>query len=69
MDIYSRKFAVIIIIALVAILALQATSNSNVAQRIDSDTCEIYVMDPRINARQYLDEFDSKCVELKNMNP
>ena len=69
MDIYSRKFAIIIIIALVSILALQVmTNNSNSRQTIDSETCELYIMDANINAKKYLNEFDQKCLDFKNLN-
>ena len=70
MDIYSSKFAIIVIIALASILALQVVTNSNNAsQLIDSETCEIYVMDSQINAKKYLNEFDQKCLDFKNLNP
>ncbi len=70
MDIYSSKFAIIVIIALGSILALQVLTNSNNAsQLIDSETCEIYVMDSQINAKKYLNEFDQKCIDFKNLNP
>ena len=69
MDIYSRKFAIIVIIALVSILALQVMTNSNNAQQlIDLETCEIYIMDSNINAKKYLNEFDTKCLDFKNLN-
>jgi len=69
MDIYSGKFAIIVIIALVSILAIQVVSNSNNAQQlIDSETCEIYIMDANINAKKYLSEFDTKCLDFKNLN-
>ncbi len=69
MDIYSGKFAIIVIIALVSILAIQVmTNNNNAAQLIDSETCEIYVMDSQINAKKYLNEFDQKCLDFKNLN-
>jgi type II secretory pathway pseudopilin PulG len=70
MDIYSSKFAIIVIIALVGVLALQVmTNSSNTAQQIDSETCELYVMDSQINAKKYLNEFDQKCLDFKNLNP
>ena len=70
MDIYSSKFAIIIIIALVSILSLQVMTNSNnTSQMIDSQTCELYVIDNQINAKQYLNEFDEKCLDFKNLNP
>ena len=69
MDIYSSKFAIIVIIALVSILAMQVMTNSNnAAQLIDSETCEIYVMDSQINAKKYLNEFDQKCLDFKSLN-
>jgi hypothetical protein len=68
MDIYSSKFAIMIIIVLVSILALQVMTNSNnSSQLIDPETCEIYVMDSNINAKQYLNEFDSKCLDFKKL--
>jgi hypothetical protein len=69
MDIYSSKFAIIVIIALVSILALQVmTNNNNSRQTIDSETCELYIMDANINAKKYLNEFDQKCLDFKNLN-
>ncbi len=69
MDIYSSKFAIIVIIALLGILGLQVMTNSNDAQLIDAETCELYVMDPNINAKKYLNEFDQKCLDFKSLNP
>ena len=70
MDIYSSKFAIIIIIVLVGILALQVMTNSNDSSKlIDAETCELYVMDSQINAKKYLNEFDQKCLDFKNLNP
>ncbi|MGY5141203.1 MAG: hypothetical protein ACW9W9_07390 [Candidatus Nitrosopumilus sp. Bin_571-38] len=69
MDIHSSKFAIIVIIVLASILSLQVmTNNSNSQQLIDSETCEIYIMDANINAKKYLNEFDQKCVDFKNLN-
>lgn len=70
MDIYSSKFAVIVIIVLVSVLALQVMANSNnTSQQIDSETCELFVTDSQINAKKYLNEFDQKCLDFKNLNP
>lgn len=71
MDIYSAKFAIMIIIILLGILTFQVISNSEKpsAPIIDSETCEIYVIDPKINAKQYLNEFDENCLAFKNLNP
>ena len=69
MDIHSSKFAIIVIIILASILSLQViTNNSNSQQLIDSETCEVYIMDANINAKKYLNEFDQKCVDFKNLN-
>ena len=69
MDIYSSKFAIIVIITLVSILTLQVMTNSNNSQQvIDSETCELYIMDANINAKKYLNEFDEKCLDFKNLN-
>jgi len=69
LDIYSSKFAIILIIILSGIFGLQLISNNNNNPLIDAETCELYVKDPQINAKQYLNEFDSKCLEFKNLNP
>jgi len=70
LDIYSSKFAIILIIILSGIFGLQLISNSNTSsQLIDAETCELYIKDSQINAKQYLNEFDSKCLEFKNLNP
>ena len=70
MDIYSAKFAIMIIIILLAILTFQVISNDKGGNTlIDSETCELYIVDSQINARKYLDEFDSKCLDFKNLNP
>ena len=69
MDIYSSKFAVIVIIMLVTILALQIMTNDNTNTLIDSETCELYIKDSQINAKQYLNEFDEKCLDFKSLNP
>ena len=68
MDIYSGKFAIIVIIVLVTILTLQIMTNDNTNMLIDSETCELYIVDSQINAKQYLDEFDEKCLGFKSLN-
>ena len=67
MDIYSSKFAIILIIILAGIFGLQLMNNNNTL--IDAETCELYIIDSQINAKQYLKEFDSKCIKFKNLNP
>ena len=70
MDIYSSKFAIILIIILAGVFGLQLmNNNNNNSTLIDAETCELYVIDSQINAKQYLNEFDSKCIEFKNLNP
>ncbi|MDH3489679.1 MAG: hypothetical protein OEL56_04445 [Nitrosopumilus sp.] len=70
MDIYSSKFAIILIIILAGIFGLQLMNNNdNNSTLIDAETCELYIIDSQINAKQYLNEFDSKCIEFKNLNP
>jgi len=69
-DIYSTKVPVILIVVLLGILVLQYVSNdSSGSKLIDSETCELYTQDLQINAKQYLNEFDSKCMDFKNLNP
>jgi hypothetical protein len=68
MDIYGRKLPIIIIIALVGILALQVMSNDNNNTLIDSETCELYIKDSQFNGKKYLGEYDSKCLDFKNLN-
>ncbi len=69
MDIYSTKFALIIFIALAGILVFQLMSNDSSKPKIDFETCEIYVEDHQFGGKKYIDEFDEKCLELKNLNP
>jgi uncharacterized protein YxeA len=69
MDIYGRKLPVIIIIILVGILILQFMNNDNNSPLIDSETCEIYIEDSQFGGKKYLNEYDSKCLDFKNLNP
>ncbi len=70
MDLSSKKLPIILIIVLVGILVLQVMNNdSNNSKLIDPETCELYVKDLQINAKQYLGEYDQKCVDFKNLNP
>ncbi|MBL7001913.1 MAG: hypothetical protein ISR80_04065 [Nitrosopumilus sp.] len=70
MDISSKKLPIILIIVLLGVLALQFYSNdSSGGKQIDPETCEIYIKDTQINSKQYLDEYDSKCLDFKNLNP
>ncbi|MDH3677542.1 MAG: hypothetical protein OEQ12_04490 [Nitrosopumilus sp.] len=69
MDIYGKKLPVIIIIILIGILVLQFMSNDNNRQLIDSETCELYIEDSQIGGKKYLNEFDSTCLNFKNLNP
>ena len=68
MDISSKKLPAILIIALVGVLILQFIANDNSKPLIDPETCEIYIVDSQINTRTYLDEFNTKCLDFKNLN-
>ena len=68
MDISSTKLPLILIFVLVGILLLQFITNGNNAPVIDPETCELYLLDSQINSKHYLDEFDSKCLDFKNLN-
>ena len=69
-DISQKRLPVILILVLVGILVLQfVTNNQNSSMLIDPETCEIYIKDTQINGKQYLNEFDSKCLDMKNINP
>ncbi len=70
MDISSKKLPVILIVVLLVILVAQfAMNDSGGGKLIDPETCEIYIKDPQINSKQYLNEYDSKCLDFKNLNP
>ena len=70
MDISSKKLPIILIIALLGILVLQYFSNdSSGGKLIDPETCEIYIKDPQINSKKYLNEYDTKCLEFKDLTP
>jgi hypothetical protein len=69
-DISQKRLPIILILVLVGILVLQfVTNNQNSSMLIDPETCEIYIKDAQINGKQYLNEFDSKCLDMKNLNP
>ncbi len=68
MDISSKKLPFILIIVLVGVLLLQFATNDNSAPLIDPETCEIYVVDSQINTKTYLDEFNQKCLDFKNLS-
>ena len=68
MDISSKRLPIILIIVLLGVMTLQFVINdSSGGKLIDTETCEIYIKDPRINIKQYFDEYDSKCLELKKL--
>lgn len=68
MDIYSRKLPIIIIIILIGILTFQVMNNTNNSTIIDSETCELYIVDSQFGGKKYLDEYDQKCLDFKNLN-
>jgi len=68
MELSSSKLPVILILVLVGVLLLQFIANDDDVPLIDSETCELYVVDSQISAKQYLNEFDIKCLDFKNLN-
>jgi hypothetical protein len=68
MDISSKTLPAILIVVLIGILLLQFATNDNSAPVIDPETCELYVVDSQINSKTYLDEFNQKCLDFKNLN-
>jgi len=68
MDISSKRLPVILIIVLVGVLLLQFVTNDNSTPVIDPDTCELYIVDSQINSKTYLNEFNQKCLDFKNLN-
>jgi len=69
MDISSTKLPAIFILVLIGVLVLQFVSNTNDnSPMIDSETCELYIQDSQINTKKYLNEFDPKCLDFKNLN-
>lgn len=60
-----------IIGVLLAVLVVQYVANmSNVDRFIDPITCEIYTQGaPGAVGKQYIGEFDQKCMDLKEMLP
>ena len=70
MDMAARKIPMVIIAVLLAILVVQYVANTPEADRlIDPTTCEIYSQEGPGGGRIYLDEFDQKCLDLKNILP
>ena len=68
MDIYSTRVPVILIIVLVGILILQfVTNDQNSSILIDYETCELYIQELQISTKQFLNEYDSKCLEMKKI--
>ena len=69
MDISSAKLPAILILVLIGVLVLQFVSNTDDnSPMIDSETCELYIQDSQINSKKYLNEFDPKCMDFKNLN-
>ena len=68
MDISSKKLPIVLIIILIGILLLQFMTNDNSTPLIDPETCELYTKDSQINSKTYLDEFNTKCLDFKNLN-
>ena len=51
MDISSKRLPAILIVALVGVLLLQFVTNDNSAPVIDPETCELYIVDSKINSK------------------
>ena len=68
MDISSKTLPAILIVVLVGVLLLQFVTSDNSAPVIDPETCELYIVDSQINSKTYLDEFNQKCLDFKNLN-
>jgi hypothetical protein len=68
MDISSKKLPAILIIVLIGVLLLQFMTNDTSKPLIDPKTCELYIVDSQINTKTYLDEFNTKCLDFKNLN-
>ena len=68
MDISSKKFPLILIFVLIGVLLLQFVTSDKNTTMIDAETCELYIQDSQINAKKYLNEFNSKCLDFKNLN-
>ena len=69
MDISQKRLPMILIIILVVVLIVQFMGNQQSATLIDTQTCELYIKDAQIGGKQYLGEYDSKCLDLRNLNP
>jgi len=68
-DLASKKLPIALIGILLVILVVQAVNNNSVEKLIDPSTCEIWIKSSGPTGRQYLGEFDSKCLDLKNLSP
>tara|TARA_B110000438_G_C15526876_1_gene526715 strand:- start:69 stop:278 length:210 start_codon:yes stop_codon:yes gene_type:complete len=68
MDIFSKKLPALLIIGLIGILLFQFITNDDPTTLIDPETCELYVVDSKINSKTYLNEFNTKCLDFKNLN-
>jgi hypothetical protein len=68
MDVSSKTLPAILIVVLIGVLLLQFVANDNSAPVIDPETCELYIVDSQINSKTYLDEFNQKCLDFKNLN-
>ncbi|MFB5617309.1 MAG: hypothetical protein ACE5Q4_01430 [Nitrosopumilus sp.] len=44
-------------------------NNAGNGTKIDSQTCELYIEDSQFGGKKYLNEYDQKCLDFKNLNP
>jgi len=68
-DVSSKKLPIILIIVLLSVLMLQIVTNNADRKFIDAETCEIWVEDSLTKKPRYLNEFNPKCLDFKNLNP
>ena len=69
MDLASKKLPLALIGILLVVLAVQIVNNSSVERLIDPATCEIWTRGSGPAERQYLGEFDQKCMDVKELSP
>jgi uncharacterized membrane protein YukC len=68
-DLSQKRLPIILIILLVGVLIFQYVSSvPNASKLIDSETCQLFIKDNQINSKKYLDEYDAKCLEMKNFS-
>lgn len=68
MDMASKKLPLAIIAVLIIILVAQSSwSGGSGARMVDPATCELWVRGDGPAGREYLGEFEQKCLDLKEL--